>query len=117
MGAAADRFADNPLFVLELTPGATRAEVERAGQKLLAMLAVGVGEAGRFATPVGVRARTETSVREAMAQLRDPDRRMRAELWWSAPEAAPDVETDARVDEIVEPVALDVLAALGWSGR
>ncbi len=117
MAAGADRFADNPLFVLELTPAATRAEVERAGQKLLAMLAVGVREAGCYATPVGVRARTETLVREAMAQLRDPNGRLRAELWWLAAPAADEPAAAPPLGVSAESDGLDVLALLGWSAR
>src|SRR5262249_44134491 len=76
------RHLENPFLVLALAPSATGAEVERAGQRLLAMLAAGLEEARRYATPFGPRARTPELVRAAMAELRDPDRRLTAE-WWA----------------------------------
>ena len=77
--------AHNPFFVLELDPQCSRVEVEREGQKLLSMLEVGFAEAASYQTPLGERARTAEDVRQAMATLRDPDRRLLAELWANAP--------------------------------
>jgi hypothetical protein len=77
------RYLGNPFCVLGLPPSATAAEVEREGQKLLAMLAAGVAGACRYATPLGARERTPELVREALAELRDPERRL-AHEWWSA---------------------------------
>lgn len=79
---------DNPFLILELDPDCSRAEVERAGQKLMAMLEVGLAGADRYPTPRGDRPRDADSVREAMAQLRDPQRRLYHELWVSS-DAAP----------------------------
>jgi hypothetical protein len=76
------RHLENPFLVLELPPTAPPAEVERQGQKLLAMLAAGLDEARRYDTPLGARARTPELVRAALAELRDPDRRLALE-WWS----------------------------------
>ena len=56
--SAVDRWGDNPFFVLDLPVTATRAEVERAGQKWLGMLEVGMSRAAIYTTPLGVRART-----------------------------------------------------------
>jgi hypothetical protein len=75
------RFLENPFVVLGLAPEATRAEVEGAGQRLLAMLELGVGDAGTMATPFGAAPRTADDVRRALAELRDPDRRLEHELW------------------------------------
>ena len=79
------RFADNPFYVLGLRPNCTRAELEREGQKLLAMLELGMSRADSYATPVGERARTADKVRRAMAELRDPERRLGHELWARLP--------------------------------
>ncbi|HKA90289.1 MAG TPA: hypothetical protein VKE22_21655 [Haliangiales bacterium] len=97
--------ADNPFYILGLRPGATRAEIEQEGQKLLGMLALGLAAARTYDTPLGPRPRGEDAVRQALAALRDPDRRVQAELWARLPP---------------EPVAaparrgFDALAALGW---
>jgi hypothetical protein len=96
---------DNPFYVLGLRPGAARAEIEQEGQKLLGMLALGLAGAKTYDTPLGPRPRSEDAVRQALAALRDPDRRVQAELW-------------ARLEP--EPLApraaagFDALAALGW---
>lgn len=96
------RFLENPFVVLGLAPDATRAEVEGAGQKLLAMLELGVGGAARVRTPYGEAPRTADDVRRAMAELRDPERRLEHELWARA--AGVEVTVD---DEAVIP---------GWPG-
>jgi hypothetical protein len=76
------RHLANPFLVLELGPGAGREEIERQGAKLLAMLAAGVAGATTYATPLGARERNPEMVRAAMAELRDPARRLIHE-WWS----------------------------------
>ena len=43
----------NPFFVLEISTEASRAEVERAGQKLLALLTVGRTAVEHYHTPLG----------------------------------------------------------------
>jgi hypothetical protein len=70
----------NPFFVLEVSPHASRAEVERAGQKLLALLEVGSATAGRYDTPFGPATRDPDTVRQAVAALRDPLERIIHEL-------------------------------------
>jgi hypothetical protein len=79
--AIADRVRENPFFVLGLEPDAPRAEVERAGQKLLAELALGREAARRYVTPLGPEERTPERVRVAIADLRDPARRLVHEAW------------------------------------
>jgi hypothetical protein len=76
------RHLENPFLVLALAPSATLAELEREGQKLLAMLAAGLADARRYETPFGAHERTPELVRAALADLRDPDRRLVAE-WWA----------------------------------
>ena len=72
----------NPFLVLELAPGAGRDELERQGAKLLALLAAEVGDAAAYPTPLGFRDRTAEMVRSALAELRDPARRLLHE-WWA----------------------------------
>lgn len=78
---AQKRIADNPFFVLELSPDCSRMEVEREGHKLLGMLSLEISGAGSYQTPLGTMQRTSDSVRVAMAELRDPDKRLNHELW------------------------------------
>jgi hypothetical protein len=72
----------NPFFVLELGPEASRVEVERQGARILALLAAEVAGAGTCATPLGPLTRDADAVREALAELRDPARRL-AHEWWA----------------------------------
>jgi hypothetical protein len=44
----------NPFFVLEIPIDATPSEVERAGQKLLALLAIGSDGVGSYMSPLGM---------------------------------------------------------------
>ena len=76
-----DHLSTNPFFVLDVPPDASRLEVERAGQKWLSMLALGLSEAQSYETPLGRRSRTVDEVRAAMAELRDPEKRLVHELW------------------------------------
>lgn len=87
--AARERLAANPFYVLELRPACSRAEVERAGQKLLGMLELDLSAARRYRSPLGSHARTPELVRASMAELRDPDRRLLHELWARLDPAAP----------------------------
>jgi hypothetical protein len=73
--------ADNPFFVLGLSPDASRIEIEREAQKLLGMLELDFAGARSYQTPLGPRPRTPEAVRAAVAALRDPYRRLVAELW------------------------------------
>jgi hypothetical protein len=59
---------------------ATTREIEREAQKLLGMLALGVGDVGTYVSAAGPRPRTPEAVRAAAAQLRDPRQRLLAEL-------------------------------------
>jgi len=75
------RHLANPFLVLELSPAAGREEIERQGAKLLALLAAEVAGAAVYPTPLGPRERTPELVRSAMAELRDPARRLGHEPW------------------------------------
>jgi hypothetical protein len=78
-----EQHLENPFLVLALPPTASAAQIERQGQKWLSMLAAGLGEAERYDTPLGPRARTAEKVRVAVAELADPARRLGHE-WWAA---------------------------------
>ena len=124
-----DRIRDNPFYVLGLRPSATRAEIEREGQKLFGMLELKLASAATYATPVGLGARTDDKVRRAMAELRDPERRLGHELWArldplsAAPSSlddADDEDEDTGLPEVpsrgAEAPWAEALAALGWLG-
>ncbi len=72
---------DNPFFVLGIAPDASRIEIEREAQKLLGMLELDFPDARTYVTPRGPQPRTAEAVRAAVAALRDPFRRLVAELW------------------------------------
>lgn len=72
----------NPFLVLGLAPAADIGDLERQAQRLLAELAAGLEGARRYPTPFGERERTPELVRAAIAELRDPARRL-AHEWWA----------------------------------
>jgi hypothetical protein len=102
---------DNPFFVLGVAPDASRIEIEREAQKLLGMLELGFAEVQTYQTPVGPQPRTAEAVRAAVAALRDPYRRLVAELWarHAPPPAAAAPEPAAPAQE--RP---GLRRALGW---
>lgn len=107
------RLGENPFYVLGLRPGATRAEVEREGQKLLGMLELGLSAARRYDTPLGPRPRDAERVRWAMAELRDPARRLQHEVWARLP---PQAVAAPAVDGGAEEGWPEALLALGYGG-
>jgi hypothetical protein len=102
--------ADNPFYVLGIPPDATRAELEGAGQRLLAMLELGLEAAASYETPSGRRQRTADDVRRALAELRDPRRRLQHELWARLP-AAPRRSPPPPASQ---PPSFAARRALGW---
>jgi hypothetical protein len=72
----------NPFLVLAVAPAAEIGDIERQAQRLLAELAAGLEGARRYPTPFGARERTPEMVRAAIAELRDPSRRL-AHEWWA----------------------------------
>lgn len=121
MDAPGERWANNPFFVLELSPAATRPEVERAAAKLLSMIEIGMKAAAIYPTPAGPRARTPELVRTAVAELRDPERRALHEAWWIDPgpvsvETPSDERPGPRV-EVSLPWTFDAPRLLGWSAK
>ena len=79
--SAADRFRNNPFFVLALPVTASSSEVERTAQRLLAELAIGREAARSYATPLGPALRDAGLVRTAVVELREPARRLAHECW------------------------------------
>lgn len=105
---------DDPFAVLGVVVTATTREIEREAQKLLGMLELGFTDAKTYKTPVGPRARTPELVRAAVAALRDPYRRLVAELWARhAPPAREDTPPAARTDAD-EPPRQGLRRRLGW---
>ena len=125
--AAWARFALNPFFVLELAPECSRAEIERQGQKLLGMLELELRAAAFYASPLGPQQRTPERVRAAMAELRDPNRRLLHELWAkvqptpasanSASEATSDTQPEPESPARADLSPFSALAALGFGRR
>ena len=76
-----ERLARNPFFILGLQPGAGRAAAEQAGQRIRAMLEMGVAGADRYLTPLGERVRDLDLVRQAMHEMQDPATRAVHEVW------------------------------------
>jgi len=103
---------ENPFLVLGIAPTATRMEIEREAQKLLGMLELGLDGAATYQTPLGPRPRTPERVRAAVAVLRDPARRLAAELW-AADSAAAGAAT-ATAAEAGPAGWTDGLARAGW---
>jgi hypothetical protein len=97
----------NPFHVLELTPSATRAEIERAAQRLLGSLELCVTSAGAYRTPLGSLPRSPELVRWAASELRDPERRLAHELWFVSSESwpEPDELADSSFGELVQRAA------------
>lgn len=103
------KIVENPFFVLGLPADASRIEIEREAQKLLGMLELGFAEVASYATPLGPQPRTAELVRAAVAALRDPYRRLVAELWARHAPATPIAPAEAAP----EPVS-GLRRALGW---
>jgi hypothetical protein len=105
------KLAENPFFVLGISPDASRIEIEREAQKLLGMLELGFAQAGEYATPLGPRPRTPELVRAAVAALRDPYQRLLAELW---ARHAPPMRDVAPPPADAMPPLRGLRRALGW---
>ena len=119
-----ERIVDNPFYVLALPPSAARVEVERQGQKLIGMLELGLASAASYPTPLGMRQRTAEKVRHAMAELRDPERRLLHELWARAELCGGEAEPDrvgAGSQSAGSAVSCspwsEAFEALGWGRR
>ena len=101
-----ERFAENPFYVLGVRRDCSRAEFERAAQRLISELELGVTAASTYSTPVGPQRRDADRVRRAAAELRDPARRAWHEIWASLPPRNP--------EEQQRPHPPSALRGLGW---
>ncbi len=107
-----DRVRENPFHVLGVAPDAGRVEIELAGQKLLAMLEIGFAGIEQYATPLGPARRGPDEVRRALAELRDPQKRL---SWELTARLAPGARLpDAPTGPDAAPPFPDALAAMGW---
>lgn len=109
--------AQNPFFILELPPTCSRQQVEREGQKLLGLLELNLTRAATYPTPLGPQPRTPELIRGAMAELRDPVKRIFHELW--ADVATPDPKAEnagetTQPDDTLPPTTED--HATAWPG-
>ncbi len=107
------RVTHNPFVVLGLPPDASRADAERQAALLLGQLALGLAAAQRYRSALGEHVRTSDDVRQAIAELRDPARRVTAEVWAAAPAAA----AAAAPTTPTTPAWPDALIALGLAPR
>lgn len=120
-----ERITENPFYVLGLRPECSRADLEREGQKLLALLELSVESAKTYKTPLGPMPRTADRVRQALAELRDPQKRLVHELWAQLPATEPEppaaapgagATEDGDADAVPGPWP-DALEALGFGAR
>ena len=66
-----------------------------------------------YMTPLGERERTPDLVRQALSELRDPDRRLAHEIWASLP-PKPLPPSRREISSSTDPIPWNALAALGW---
>jgi hypothetical protein len=111
----AERITENPFLILGVSPRAPRLEIEREAQKLLGMLELGLASAATYPTPLGPRPRTPELVRAAVATLRDPARRLAAEIWASG--AVHSTAHPRAVHSTAPSGFPDALARLGWRAK
>jgi curved DNA-binding protein CbpA len=102
----------NPFFVLELPSAATPGEIERAGRKLIGLLEVGSEKAAKYTCSFGTFDRDTTAIREAMAELRDPEKRARHAMLASLLA----VEEMAASEEAIDAPLPDAFALAGYPG-
>ena len=100
-----ERIAENPFYVLGVATTATRTDLEREGNKLLSMLQLDLKESKTYRSPVGEHPRTAEAVRAAMAELRDPKRRLVHELLASLPVTVAVPKPATAADEVKWPRA------------
>lgn len=106
-----------PFWVLELTPAASLAEVEKAARELAGKLRLGMKGADQFAWPGGTAARDEYLLREARARLIDPNTRLACEYWYQPPLPAdePAAATPAAAPRRTAAAWLALLEGRPWA--
>ena len=109
---------ENPFFILEILPSATRGEIERKAQKLLHMLQIQLREVEFYSTPLGQFERTEQKIRRSLAVLRDPNQRIMYEFWAQGnDQLCKSCESQNQVQGETEPLPIQWskgFRALGW---
>jgi hypothetical protein len=105
------KLEENPFYVLDVRPGATLQEIERAGQKCLGLLSLGVSAGKTFVTPFGARDRTEDLVRQALGELRDPSKRLQHEVWAALPAGR---DEPRAAPHAAHELACDAMELVGW---
>ena len=103
----------NPFWILDTSPDATTAEIERAGRKLVALLEVGADSAKKYTCALGTFDRDATMVREAMSALRDPRVRAKEACVAKLFSMAPD---ERGSDEDPDAPAIGARRAAGYPG-
>lgn len=71
-----------PFWVLELEPGADNKAIEKAYAKLTGAIKLQIPGADFFQSPLGIHARDEFLLRDAKANLTNPETRILAEFWY-----------------------------------
>ena len=97
--------------MLEVSTAASHTEVERAGQRLLALLSINTKSASQYTTPLGTFTRDADSVRQALASLRDPKHRITYELLADVKQVNNELKQHYAKQS---PVWEDAESALGW---
>lgn len=80
-------YAAWPFWALELEPGADNKAIERAYAKLTGAIKLQVPGANTFKSPLGTHTRDEFLLRDARANLTNPETRIIAEFWYVSPTA------------------------------
>jgi len=106
----------NPFFVLEVRTDASPADIERAGQRLIALLTVGSESAARCETPLGPVTRDADMVRQALAALRDPEQRVLHELWANVAPVTADERHAISANAAAARPWDAAMRAIGWTG-
>jgi len=103
----------NAFWILDLSPDASPAEVERAGRKLVGLLEIGATSAMHYECPLGRFERDATMVREAMSALRDPRHRAKEACVAKLLTMEPD---ERGSNDDVDAPATGALLAAGYRG-
>ncbi len=79
------QFSAWPFWVLELTPEAKNADIDKAARDISSKIQFGIEGADRFETPIGNKQRDDFLIREARSKLQDPAARLLAEFLYVDP--------------------------------
>lgn len=88
------QFSAWPFWVLDLSPDATNADIDKAARDLTAKLQFGMAAAKKFISPLGELERDEHLIRDARSALQDPTLRLVAEFWYFSIEQTSEAATE-----------------------